>query len=91
MGLGDTTTFFNHFIYDEHDNGDTKTIQYFIMHGMGLCIKVDSYVVHMLHEWSFGHNKEVLISSNKKKYFISLNTYTTVLAWGVGHSNKHRI
>ena len=28
---------------------DTKIIQYFVMHGLGLCIKVDIYVAHMFY------------------------------------------
>ena len=73
------------FIYDENDNDDTKIIQYFIMHGMRLCIKVDSYVAHMFYAWSFSHNTEVAIATTKKKYFIFLNTYTTVFYWGYGN------
>ena len=37
------------FIFDVNDSDDTKVIQYFIMHGMRLCIKVDSYVAHMFY------------------------------------------
>ena len=34
------------FIYNKNDSDDTKRIQYFIMHGLGLFIKVDSYMSH---------------------------------------------
>ena len=51
LGMGDTTTFVYQFIYNEKYSLDTEIIQYFIMHGKGLCIKVDSYVAHMLYEW----------------------------------------
>ena len=50
------------------------------MNGLGLCIKVDIYVAHMLYSWSFSHNTEVLIAIKKKNIF-SLNTNTTVF-WG---------
>ena len=42
--------FFNHFIFNEIDNNDTNIIQYFIMHGLGLCIKLDRIVAHMFYE-----------------------------------------
>ena len=47
LGMGDPTTYVYQFIYDEKDSVDTNIIQYFIMHGLVLCIKFDSYVAHM--------------------------------------------
>ena len=67
-----------------------EMIQYFIMHGLGLCIKVDSYVAHMLYAWSFSYNTEVPIAINKNKYFLCLNTKNTAFNWGDGNSNKNR-
>ena len=61
------------------------------MHGLGLCIQVDSYVAHMFYTWSFIHNTAVTISINRNIYFISLNTNTTVFAWGGGNPNKNRM
>ena len=52
------------------DSVDTEIIQYFIMHGSGLCINVDRYVAHMLFAWSFINNAEIPISINKNKYFL---------------------
>ena len=57
LGLVYSTTRVYQFIYDKNDIDDTKRIQYFIMHGMVLCIKVDSYVVNMLYSCSLSHNK----------------------------------
>ena len=51
LGMGDPTTRVYQLTYDANDNDDTKMIQYFIMHGLGLCTKVDSYVTHILNEW----------------------------------------
>ena len=51
MGLGDPKTSVYQFIYDENDIYDTKIIQYFIMHGLELCIKLNSFVAHMLYAW----------------------------------------
>ena len=59
------------------------------VHGLLLCINVDSYVVHIFYAFLFGHNKAVPISINKNKCFISLNTHTTTLAWVSGNSNKN--
>ena len=50
MGLGDTTTCVYQLIFDENDSKDTKIIQYFIMHGLGLCIKLDNFGAHMFYE-----------------------------------------
>ena len=61
------------------------------MHGLGLCIKVDSYVAHMFYAWSFYHNTAVPIDIKKNKEFLSLDTNTTVFAWGSGNKNKNRI
>ena len=47
--MGDPTKYFYQFIYDKNDSDDTKIIQYFIMYGLGLCIKVDSYASHMFY------------------------------------------
>ena len=67
--VGDPTTFFNKLIYYTNDNENTKIIQYCIMHGMVLCIKVLSYVTHMFYVCSFSHNTEVPIAIKKNKYF----------------------
>ena len=58
------------------------------MHGLGLCIKLNSYVAHMFYACSLGHNKSVPISIKHNRYLLSLNTYTTVFYWGAGNSNK---
>ena len=83
--MGDTTKCVYQFIYDENYSDKTKIIQYFIMHGPVLCIKVDSYVAHMFYEWSFSNNKEFPIFIDKKEYFIFLNTNTTIFHWGDGN------
>ena len=49
LGMGDPTTCVYQIIYDEKDSVDTKIIKYFIMHVLGLCIEVDSYVAHILY------------------------------------------
>ena len=85
----DPTTCVYHFIYYEKDKNDTQVTQYFIMHGLGLCIKVDSYVTQMFYAWSFSHNTAVPIAKKKNKYFISLSKNATLFAWGAGNSNKN--
>ena len=67
---------------------DTKIIKHFIMRGLDLCIKVDSYVAHMFYAWSFSHTA-FPIDIKKNKYFISLNKHTTVFAWVYGKPNKN--
>ena len=47
----DPTTCVYQFILDENLSVDTEIVQYFIMHVLGLCIKVDSYVAHMFYAW----------------------------------------
>ena len=88
LGMGDPTTCVYQLIYDEKDSVDTEIIKYFILHGFGLCIKLDSYAVHMFYEWSLSHNTSVPISINNNKYSLSLNTHTTIFAWGYGNSDK---
>ena len=65
--MGDPTTCVYQLIYYEKDNNDTQMTQYFIMHGLGLCIKVDSYASHMFYAWSFSHNTEVTIDTKNNK------------------------
>ena len=50
-GMGDTTTCVYKLICGEKDSFDTKIIQYFIMNGLVLCAKIDSYVAHMFYAW----------------------------------------
>ena len=89
--MGDPTTFVYQFIYDEKDKDDTQIMQYFIMHVLRLCIKVDSYVAHMFYAWSFSNNTSVLISKNKNKYFLYLSKNTNVFTWGSVNKNKNRM
>ena len=62
MGLGDTTTCVHQFIFDSNGSNGTKIIQKFIMHGLGLGIRLDSFVAHMFYEWSLSHNEAVPIA-----------------------------
>ena len=78
--MGDLKTCVYQFIYDENYSDDTKIIQYLIMHGLVLCIKVDCFVAHMFYTLSFSHNTSVPIAIKKNKYFILLNTNTTVFS-----------
>ena len=89
LGIDDPTTCVYHFIYDEKDKNDSQITQYYIMHGLGLCIKVDSYASHLFYAFSFSHNTAVLIAKKKKKYFPSLNINTTFSSWGASKYNKN--
>ena len=70
LGVGDTTTCVYQSTYYENDSVDTEIIQYFIMHGLGIFIKMDSCVAHMLYTHSFSDNTSVPITKKKNKYFI---------------------
>ena len=59
------------------------------MNGLGLCIKVDSYVAHMFYTQSFSHNKSFTIDIKNNKYFILLNTNTNVFTWEAVDCNKN--
>ena len=67
-------------IYDENESDDKKIIQYFDMHGLILCIKVDGSVSHMLYAWSFSNNTAFPITIKKNKYDLSLNRNTDIFA-----------
>ena len=81
MVLGDPTTCIYQFIFDENENNDTKIKQYFIKHGMGLCIKLNSFVAHMLYVWSLSYNKEepIIYKEEKIFYFLEYIYYCTFL------------
>ena len=89
--MGDPTTCVCQFIYDEKDKNDTQIIQYFIMHGLGICMKADSYVAHFFCAWLFSNNTAFPIAKNNNKCFLSLNTNTIVFDWRAGNSNKNEI
>ena len=61
------------------------------MYGMELCIRVDSYVAHMFYACSFSHDIAVPIAIKKNKYFIFLNTDTTIFSWVTKNHNKNRM
>ena len=61
------------------------------MNGLGLCIKVESYVEHMFHAWSFSHNSSAPIDTKNKKYFLSFNTHTNVFDLGAGNYNNFSV
>ena len=88
MVLGYPTICVYQFIFDSNESNDTQIIQYCIIHGLVLCIELNSFVAHMFYAFSFGHNTAVDISINQNKYFLCLNKYTTVFAWGASNSNK---
>ena len=83
--MSDPTTFLYQFIFDQDDSNYTKIIQYFVMHGLGLCIKLNIYVEHMLYARSFIFSTEVTLSINQNIYYLSLNTHTAEFAWGAGN------
>ena len=86
----DPTTCVYQLIFFQYDSNGTKIIPYFIMHGLGLCIKLNSFVAHMFYAWSFSHNTVVQIAIKHNRKFLSLNTYTNVFTWGNVNSNKNR-
>ena len=49
LGISHPTSFVHQFIYDENDNDEMKTMQYFLMNGLVLFINVDRYVEHMFY------------------------------------------
>ena len=80
LGLGDPTRCVYQIIYDENNNDDTKIIQYFIMNGLGLCIKVDIYVAHIFYAWSFIHNTAVPIAIKRRIFaFLEYKHYCIFL------------
>ena len=90
MGLSDPTIFFYQLIIGENESNDTNIIQYFIVYRLLVCIRLNSFVAHMLYEWPFSHNTAVPIAIKNYKYYLSLNTYTNMFACGAINSNKNR-
>ena len=67
MILGDNTTCLYPFLFDKKDTDNTDILQYFVMGGQGICMKVNSDVAHMFYVWSFSHNTEVPIKFKHNK------------------------
>ena len=91
LGMGDPKTCVYQLICNEKYSVDTYIIQYFIIHGLGLCIKVDGYEAYMSYAWSLSNNKAVPIAIHKNKYLLSLNTHTTLFGWGTVNFNKNKV
>ena len=49
MVLSDPITCVYQYILDQYDSNDKNIIQYYVMHGLGLCIKLKSYLAHMFY------------------------------------------
>ena len=69
LGMGDPTKCVYQIIYNENNSDETNILQYFIIYELVLCIKLDSYVSHMVYAVSFTHNTKAPIAINKNKYF----------------------
>ena len=67
MILGDTTTCVYSFLFDNEYIDITHILQFFDMYGLGICIKLNSYVAHMFNVWSLSHNMEVPTPIKQKK------------------------
>ena len=70
MGFGDPTTCVYQFIFDQYDSNETNIIQYFVIDGLVLCMKFNSYVAKMFYAWSFSHNIPVPIYINQNRYYL---------------------
>ena len=68
LGMGDPITCVYQLIYDEIYNDGMNIIQYFIVIGLRLCIKVDSYVAHMFYAWSLSQITAVPIATKTHIY-----------------------
>ena len=90
MRLGDPTPCVYQLFFDENGSNETNIIQYFIMHDLGLCTKINIVLAHMFYTWSFSHNAAVLISIIHNPCYLSLHAYTTVFAWEYGYANRIR-
>ena len=64
MRLDDTKICVYQMIFDKEYSDDTPILQYFVMCGLGLCIKLNSCRAHMFHAWSFIQSKEVYVHSD---------------------------
>ena len=80
MALGDPTTCVYQFIFNENDSNNTNILQYFIMHRLGLCIKLDDLVAHIVYAYSFINNTAVPIAIKQNNfYFIECKNYCICL------------
>ena len=73
----------------KHDSNDTKIIRFFVVHGLGLCMKLNGFVSHTFYAWSCSNNTEVPIYVKHNEYYLYLHTNTTMFAWGGVNSNKN--
>ena len=67
---------------DSKATATTELLQYFVMHGIGLFIKLKNHVAHMFYAWLFSYNTTVPIAIKQKKYYLALYTYIIVFDWG---------
>ena len=82
MGLGDLKTCVYQVTFYKEDTDNTHILKYFVMDGLVICIKLNSYVAHIFYAWSFIHNASVTILIKHNKYYLYLYTNTNVCCLG---------
>ena len=83
--MGCPTTFVYQFTFDKEDRKYIQVIQYFLIYGLGIWIKLDSCAEHMFNFFLLIHNIKIPIVLKGNKYDLPLNTFTTVFPQGDGN------
>ena len=73
------------------DSQNTHIPHCFVMHVLGICIKLNSYVADMFYTWSLSHKTALPIYMRQNKYFLSFGTYNTSLSQGSINLHKYII
>ena len=76
------TTCAYQFISKEEDN--IEFIQYFLMRGLGACVRQGSHTSHLFYAGLFSHCTAVPLFVKDNKIFFHDNNETNIFAWGGG-------
>ena len=85
LGFGVPTTCGYQFVNDEDDeeNDDFECFQYFVMPGLGICVRVRENSTHGFYAFSFTHLTAIPLVISKGRLYIHLpGSDFTVFVWG---------
>lgn len=69
---------------DESDAFPVEYIQYFILRGLGCCVRFGSHTCHMFYAAHFSHCTAVCVMIKDSTIYLSHNGIYNVFAWGAG-------
>mmetsp|Transcript_7289 Transcript_7289/g.13285 ORF Transcript_7289/g.13285 Transcript_7289/m.13285 type:complete len:637 (-) Transcript_7289:103-2013(-) len=85
LGIGSASTCAYQFVYrTESLKDEIELVQYFILAGLGVSVRMSSFVVHMMYAHTFSHMTAMPLVIKSGKVYSKSNGDVNVFAWGAG-------